>query len=84
MVDARKDFYAKAETNADVDSENALVWGKFVGQFLHCVLTRFIHLLFQAGLSFRPAFWLLPDAIGPTGSSTICSSENLQRLLQKN
>ena len=32
LVDARKDFYAKVEANADEESEKALLWGKFIGK----------------------------------------------------
>ena len=33
LVDARKDFYAKVEANADEESEKALLWGKFIGKY---------------------------------------------------
>ena len=32
MVDARKEFYARAEADGDSESEKALAWGKFVGK----------------------------------------------------
>ena len=32
MVDARKEFYARAEEDAGSDNEKALVWGKFTGE----------------------------------------------------